>query len=130
MYSRPIALLATILLAACGGSSGSTSGSSATPTSPSTPSTPSTPSAPTATTSVSMVGSAFSPPDIQVSPGATVTFTNQDNIQHNVTFSSSSVPSTGNFSSGAKTVVMPTAAGTYDYHCSLHAGMQGTVKVQ
>jgi plastocyanin len=77
-----------------------------------------------------MVGSAFSPPDIQVSPSATVTFTNQDNITHNVTFTATNITSTGNYSSGAKTVVMPAAAGTYAYRCTIHAGMQGTVKVQ
>ncbi len=77
-----------------------------------------------------MVGSTFSPADIQVSPGATVTFTNQDNFNHNATFTATNITSTGNFSSGAKSVVMPATAGTYAYRCTIHSGMQGTVKVQ
>jgi plastocyanin len=83
-----------------------------------------------ATTAVNMSGSAFNPPAIQVAPGATVTYTNQDGIDHNVTFSSTAVTSTGNFSSGSKTVVMPGTPGTYAYHCTIHAGMAGTVVVQ
>ena len=77
-----------------------------------------------------MTGSAFSPPDIQVAPGATVTFTNQDNFNHNVTFTAAGITSIPNYSSGAKTAVMPAAAGTYAYRCTIHPGMQGTVKVQ
>jgi plastocyanin len=47
-----------------------------------------------------------------------------------VTFSSTSIASTTEFASGSKSVVMPTAAGTYAYTCTLHGGMNGSVKVQ
>lgn len=87
------------------------------------------PGNPVVTTSVNLTGNAFSPPAIQVSPGATVTYTNLDGIDHNVTFSSTAITSTGNFSTGAKAVVMPTAAGTYAYHCTIHSGMNGSVVV-
>jgi plastocyanin len=73
---------------------------------------------------------AFAPAAIVVSPGATVTWTNNDNTNHNVTFSSTSIASTTEFASGSKAVVMPTTAGTYAYTCTLHGGMNGTVKVQ
>jgi plastocyanin len=85
---------------------------------------------PTATTSVTMTGLQFAPAAILVSKGATVTWTNQDNTAHNVTFSNTSIVSIGDFSSGAKTSVMPSAAGTYSYRCTIHPGMNGTVTVQ
>lgn len=87
-------------------------------------------STPVVTTSVSMKNTSFTPAAIQVSPGAIVTFTNLDGVDHNVTFSSGGVTGSGNFSSGVKSLTMPTAPGTYGYQCTLHAGMSGTVKVQ
>ena len=113
--------LCALALAACGG------GSDAGPAGP-----PGTPGGggPTLTTSVAISGFAFAPPAIQVSPGATVTFTNQDATNHNVTFTSGAVPSVGNFSTGSRTVVMPTTGGSYAYHCGLHPTMTGSVTVQ
>jgi plastocyanin len=115
---------AFILAAACGGSV-----SNDTPTGPGTPVTPVTP-APIATTSVSLQNSTFNPADIQVSPGATVTFTNNDGINHTVTFDNASISSIDAYTTGAKTVTMPTAAGTYAYHCNFHGAMKGTVVVK
>jgi plastocyanin len=83
-----------------------------------------------ATTSVSMSGLQFNPPAILVGPSATVTWTNQDNTAHNVTFSSASITSIGDFSSGTKSTTMPAAPGTYSYRCTIHPGMNGTVTVQ
>jgi plastocyanin len=77
-----------------------------------------------------MTGSAFVPPNIQVSPGATLTFTNNDGFSHNVEFLSGSVTPISQFSSGSRTTVAPSAAGTYNYHCTIHPGMNGSVKVQ
>ena len=85
---------------------------------------------PVATTSVTLQNFAFNPPDIRVGLGATVTWTNQDNTPHNVSFSSAAIGSTTNFSSGSQSLVMPTAAGTYNYRCTIHNGMSGTVLVQ
>jgi plastocyanin len=110
-----------VVVVGCGGGGGGYGGSVTTPT------TPTTPAAPTATTSVAMQNTAFNPQDIVVSPGATVTWTNNDGINHNVTFANAS---TGDFSSGSQSLVMPTATGTYNYSCTIHRGMTGTVKVQ
>ncbi len=85
---------------------------------------------PTVTTSVALQNSAFSPSSIQVSAGAVVTFTNSDAIAHNVTFSNATIGGTGDFGTGAKTLTMPAAAGTYDYRCTIHAAMTGTVTVK
>ena len=107
--------------AACGG------GGSDTPTNPIIPTTPSTP---IATTAVSLQNSVFNPEDIVVAPSAIVTFTNTDGIDHNVIFANQNIASIDRWQSGARTVTMPAAAGTYSYTCTIHAGMSGTVKVQ
>ena len=76
-------------------------------------------------------GNVFTPPDIQVSPGATVTWTwNSGGVGHNVTFASSTVSApSATQPTGTFQVVMPTAAGTYTYVCTIHAGMDGSVLV-
>jgi plastocyanin len=115
--------LALIAVSACGG------GGSSGPT-PGTPTQPSTPSNPVSTTTITIQGSAFDPSNIQVAPGATVTFNNTDNLQHNVTFAGQAVAPIAAWTSGNRSAVMPTAAGTYNFQCTLHGGMSGSVKVQ
>ena len=84
-----------------------------------------------ATNAVDMKNRAFTPAAIKVASGATVTWTNADGEAHNVTFDSGGVPASGTMAAGAnKALVMPTAAGTYQYHCTFHAGMTGSVQVQ
>lgn len=119
-YSR---LLALVVAASCGGGGGSSS-------TPTTPVVPVTPTVPVATTAVSLKSNQFNPPDILVAPSATVTFTNNDGIAHNVTFASPDVASINNWSTGDRTAKMPAPAGTYSYTCTIHPGMNGTVKVQ
>lgn len=114
-------LLAAIsLTAACGGASDVTN----------TVAGPVTTADPTLTTSVTISGTAFTPSAIQVSPGAVVSWTNTDNINHNVTFSATTIGATPSFSTGSNTLTMPTTAGTYAYHCTIHASMTGTVLVK
>jgi plastocyanin len=127
---RSLGLLSSLLVAgalACGGGGGDT------PTNPGNPGTPGNPGgtpSPIVTTSVNLQNSAFNPPDIQVSPGATVTFTNLDGINHTVTFDNTSIASIGAYTTGSQTVTMPTATGTYSYHCNFHPTMKGTVAVK
>jgi plastocyanin len=82
------------------------------------------------TTSVNLRNLAFSPGKIQVPPGATVQFTNNDGIAHNITFSSGAITGATDFATGVRSVVMPATPGTYAYHCTIHVGMTGTVTVQ
>ena len=94
---------------------------------------------PTATTSVTVKNNLFTPTDISVSPGATVTWTwdsctddgyggPQTCIDHTVTFTDG--VASGLKSSGAYTRSFATA-GTYPYHCAVHGtGMTGRVVVQ
>ena len=85
---------------------------------------------PVPTTSVSLKNTAFSPGAIRVAAGATVQFTNNDGINHNVTFSSNTITGATDFATGTRSVVMPATAGTYAYHCTIHPGMTGSVVVQ
>ncbi len=116
-------VLALVTVAACGGGGSSDNN-------PTTPTTPTTPATPIATTSVTLQNNLFDPAAIVVSPSAVVTFTNSDGIAHNVSFANTSIASVPNWTSGARTVAMPATAGTYSYTCTIHAGMNGTVKVQ
>jgi plastocyanin len=82
------------------------------------------------TTSVVILNTSFTPPSILVSLGATVTFTNQDGVAHNVTFDEAAILTTGDFSTGGKSLTMPIIPGLYSYHCTIHPGMSGAVRVQ
>jgi plastocyanin len=119
-----LALVGVASLGACGGGGGG--GPTGTGTNPITP----VDNGPVATTAVTLRNSSFTPPAIVVAPGATVTFSNQDGIAHNVTFSNAAIRNVGDFSGGTADVAMPTSPGTYNYSCTLHAGMNGSVKVE
>ena len=83
-------------------------------------------------------GKGYEPAQINVSPGATVIWDNQDNALHTAT---SGNPETatpdGKFDTGliganqqSKPVTMPTEPGDYMYFCTLHPFLVGTVTVQ
>ena len=82
----------------------------------------------TATTSVAVEDNMFTPKDIVVPIGATVTWTwSGATTPHNVTFDTgnpSPSQQTGSFNRSFPT------AGTFNYGCTLHAGMTGSVLVQ
>lgn len=127
MHIRWLVVACAAVAAACGGGSDSVTGG--TPGGISGGTSGGT-QQPTTTTAVSMSGLQFQPSAILVAKGATVTWTNLDNIAHNVTFTDMSVVSIGDFSSGGKSTTMPSASGTYAYRCTIHPGMSGTVTVQ
>ena len=87
---------------------------------------------PVVTTSVAVKGSqAFAPPDIKVSPGATVTWTWDSGAgTHNVTFANASIADSGDITNGVYATVMPNTLGMYTYQCTLHSGMTGSVTVE
>lgn len=84
-----------------------------------------------------MQNAAFNPASRTVASGTQVSFRNRDASIHNVT--SSSVPagasaiSSGDIGANGTFSVTLTAAGTYQYHCTIHgtptAGMRGTITV-
>lgn len=78
------------------------------------------------TSSVEIRNSAFNPAIISVPTGTTVTWTNRDNITHTVTGSGFD---SGRLDSGQTFSRTFSTAGTYDYKCSIHPNMSGTVAV-
>jgi plastocyanin len=78
---------------------------------------------------VTMAGMAFSPGTITVSAGTTITWKNNDNMAHTVTADDNSFDS-GNIGAGSSYSKTFSVAGTYNYHCTIHAGMNGKVVVQ
>lgn len=88
------------------------------------------------TNAVTVENDVFSPGTIQVPVGTTVTWTWANGaVQHNIAPDSPGAPSEPTISSAPFTYQFTfTAAGTYNYHCTVHgapgAGMHGTVIVQ
>lgn len=72
---------------------------------------------------------AFSPDELDVSVGDTVTWTNTDSVSHTSTSDRSGWDS-GVVAPGGKFSFAFQAAGTYQYHCAIHPGMVGTVVVR
>ena len=79
---------------------------------------------------VSMEGIAFQPAEVTVSVGDTVTWTNNDSVGHDVTADSFSSGEPGDMGSGDTFDHTFQEAGTFDYVCSVHPGMEGTVVVE
>ena len=106
-----------------------------------TPTVPANPPAVTVTTPASqsalitIQNFAFSPSEITVSKGTTVTWKNQDTVAHQVTNGA-----TGSFADGTlfKSPTLPNGGtysftfdtpGTYPYFCAIHPTMKGTIFV-
>jgi plastocyanin len=116
------------------------SGGGATPGMPGMSGMPSMPSAPAGTASatgspaavagdqVSIDNFAFAPATLTVKAGSTVTWTNHDEEPHTVAASDGSFHSPGMGTGGTFSHTFPTA-GKFDYVCSIHPMMHGTVVV-
>ena len=125
---RKLAVAALAVAAACGGGGGynSVTGTTGGNNGGNPGGTPDTP---VATNAVTLGDNVFTPASIVVSPGTQVTWTWPSGVAvHNVTFAdgtnSGDKPAGSTFSRTFSTV------GTFNYSCTLHAGMNGTVKVQ
>jgi plastocyanin len=70
----------------------------------------------------------FQPANVQVTAGTTVTWTNNDGVNHTVAsdtgvFDSGTMPDGDTYSYTFDTV------GSFPYHCAIHPGMRGSVVV-
>jgi amicyanin len=106
-------------------------GMSAMPSMPGTPPGAASPTGPAASASgdtVSIDNFAFVPAKLTVAAGSTVTWTNHDEEPHTIAASDGSFHSPG---MGAQAAYSHTfsAPGTFDYICSIHPFMRGTVVV-
>ena len=72
---------------------------------------------------------AFTPGDVEVAVGTTVTWTNTDTVSHTSTSDASGWDS-GVISPGRQFSFTYQTAGTFPYHCAIHPGMVGTVTVR
>ena len=79
---------------------------------------------------VSMEGIAFQPAEVTVGVGDTVTWTNNDSVGHDVTADSFSSGDPGAMAGGDTFEHTFEEAGTFDYVCTVHPGMEGTVVVE
>ncbi len=112
-----------LLLAGC-----SQSRPVATPAAPTTGVSITAPAAPVRGDQVTIDGFAFEPVSLTVTAGTTVTWTNRDEEPHTVAASDGSFHSPGMGTGGTFTHTFA-AAGTFDYVCSIHPMMRGTVVV-
>lgn len=82
---------------------------------------------------VTMQNTSFQPQELNVQPGATVTWTNEDNFAHTVTAGTRDNPSglfdSGNVAAGGTFNFTFEEPGTYEYFCSIHDGMRGVIVV-
>lgn len=103
----------------------------ASPSAAPTPPAPGTPAPSVETKSVNIQDFAFGPTNTVITRGGKVTFTNNDGASHNVTFDTGVYP-VSPLASGASVTIDTSSfpPGTYNYHCSLHPSMKGTLTVQ
>jgi plastocyanin len=113
------AVCAAVLLAACGGSSGSGSSSS---------STTSMGASGGSGGAVTIKNFAYTPPELIVSKGSTIRFSNQDSTEHTATAAGGF--DTGTIGKGQTKSVTLNTAGTFSYVCTFHPFMHGTVTVR
>jgi amicyanin len=81
------------------------------------------------TDAVTIDNYAFSPASIKVTVGTTVTWTNQDPVDHTVTVDNGNGPMSMLISRGQSFSYTFGKAGTYSYHCTPHPYMKATVLV-
>lgn len=82
---------------------------------------------PVSLNSVLMINNTFSPKVFTVAAGTTVMWVNEDSVAHNV---ESDVFSSGILNEGDTFEHTFDTAGTFEYECTLHPGMTGTIVVQ
>jgi amicyanin len=129
-------IAAALALAGCGG--GGSSSSSSTPSGGGNATTqssgPTTQSGgggnATGAVAIDMKNIAFSPKTVTVKVGQKITWTNEDSVPHNVTSKSGAKISSPTFNKGGTFSFTPTKAGTIDYVCTIHPGMEGTIVVK
>jgi plastocyanin len=72
---------------------------------------------------------AFTPGELSVTAGTTVTWTNTDTVSHTST-SNAAGWNSGTLAPGRQFSFAFQTAGTFPYHCAIHPGMVGTVIVR
>ena len=71
---------------------------------------------------------AFTPADIQINVGDSITWVNEDNARHSATDLKGAFD-TGLLNKGQEVTMTFGGAGRFDYRCTPHANMRGTITV-
>jgi amicyanin len=124
------AAVAAVALAACSPARAGTRSTSASPSSTAlgAPTTASPGPAPAARADVGIINFKFTPATLTVKVGTTVVWTNKDAIAHTVNITNGNINSKVLNQSDQFTYTFATA-GTYNYICSIHPFMHGSVTV-
>lgn len=86
--------------------------------------------APAATNSVTIENFAFSPANITVKKGTAVTWVNKDSTPHTVTENDGQTgPDSGTMAKDGSYTFTFNTVGKFQYHCTFHPNMVGTVTV-
>ena len=124
MYVIPLSSIAVLVFAAIAAAQPATvpAEESTTPAEESTTPTPND------TTTVEIRNNAFNPAQLNVAPGTTVTFVNNDSVPHTATADNNAFD-TKELPPGYSMDVFLEGEGTVPYHCELHPEMKGTIVV-
>ena len=83
-----------------------------------------------ATETVTISNYTFIPATLTVHPGDTVIWTNQDSIPHTATSIDGKTFDSGAIDPGDSWKFVFSKTGKFDYRCSIHPDMHGTINVQ
>lgn len=126
-----LAVVALAVFAGCGDDDESTSGSSGSaPAETSTTQTGAVAEPETAAGEVLMKGIMFKPKDITVKVGDTVTWKNEDPVDHNAVDTATGAFESKTFGEGGTFEYKAEKAGKIEYVCTIHPGMTGTITVE
>ena len=131
MYVIPLSAVALLAFSAISAAQPATvpAEESTTPAEESTiPAEESTTPAPNDTTTVEIRNNAFNPAQLNVAPGTTVRFVNNDNVPHTATADNGAFD-TKELPPGYSMDVFLDGEGTVPYHCELHPEMKGSIVV-
>jgi plastocyanin len=84
---------------------------------------------PTRTSDIRIESNAYVPEHATVEAGSRVTWINRDSVDHTVTADDGDFDS-GNLKRGESFSEAFEDAGTFDYHCSIHPNIRGTITVE
>jgi hypothetical protein len=140
-FSRYSVVLTLMIAAACsggggstgpGGSNGGTGGTGGTGGSGGDPYGGGSGGSSCPANTVCMLSSSYDPASLTVAKGTTVSFVNNSTISHTVTFDGTRPPGLADVPLNNAGTFPRTFndAGTFNYHCTQHAGMTGSIKVE
>jgi len=132
-----LALLAAVLLGACGSTSAAAPAGTVAQAAATAPAPPTARAAPLATAAAPAISGpqivignfTFTPNALTVPVGTTITWVNHDDIPHTVTAKDHSFTSAGLDTDESFSHTFG-AAGTYVYYCTIHATMTATITVR